>query len=213
MNQFSAESVADSLPSVDGIQWQTALERFQNDAALLKDTVKSFIHMSLKSEQELSDKMEVLLGSPTPDSFTAFRIQAHAMKNNAATIGASALSDIAKALEYAARDEDSDVIESLCPVFLNKWNLLSLKLKEAFPENTIQKIPLDHTAVSLLLHQLITAAEACDLDTMDETAEALKQYAFAEEEQKLADAIAEASFEIDYDLCSQLATNLLQLLH
>ena len=51
------------------------------------------------------------------------------VKANAATIGAIVLSDFARTLEYAARDEKLDDIMMLHDFFLVKWEALAENVK------------------------------------------------------------------------------------
>ena len=51
---------------------------------------------------------------------SAYRITAHSMKNNAATVGLTALSEAARSLEMLAKDNKSDEIKTQHEPFVNE---------------------------------------------------------------------------------------------
>ena len=56
------------------------------------------------------------------DNLRQYRVKVHAMKTSAAMIGALTVSSVAKLLEYAARDQKTDVIKTMHPIFMEQWN-------------------------------------------------------------------------------------------
>ncbi len=50
-----------------------------------------------------------------------YRIQVHAMKSLAGTVGIVTLFGMARVLEYAARDGKTEAILAMTPVFLEEW--------------------------------------------------------------------------------------------
>lgn len=212
MNSENNELTA-NLPTVEGIDWAPVLERFQ-DKNLVLFVVHDYLKLSDQQEEILLEKYEDLMNAADnlPEKFTAYRVQAHSMKSSAATIGATALSEVAKALEFAARDEDGDKIEVLTPMFLRKWSVMTQKLKEAFPEEKIVKKTLDIARVKELLADLIAASTEMDLDRMDSLSEELVTYDLPAEFAKTAEDLSYAVFQINYDKCTALSQVLLDKL-
>ncbi len=62
----------------------------------------------------------------------SYRIQVHAMKSLAATVGILPLFGVAKILEYAAKDGNTDVMIAMTPAFLTEWRSYQDKLQGVF---------------------------------------------------------------------------------
>ena len=102
---------------------ETAVTKF-GDESVLKIEKKQF---EAKLRKEIAS-----LGQSTLDAFEKnisdgdnlrqYRVKVHAMKTSAAMIGALTVSSVAKLLEYAARDEKTDVIKTMHPIFMEQWN-------------------------------------------------------------------------------------------
>ena len=103
------------------------------------------------------------------------------MKTSAAMFGASAVSALAKVLEYAARDMDRDTIDAVHPVFDREWSRLKTLIDDAFGfevESDEGKPKLDPEMLQQYLRILSGAMEVLDTDTADEIMEELQKYAY-----------------------------------
>ena len=119
----------DDLPVIDGLDWNYAILHL-SDKDLLMDTVKDFYKLIDLQADKLDNMYSELLtayngdmssDSALSDAFSEYRIQVHGMKSSAATIGIVPLAGMANTLEYAARDEDMEVIHSMHVVFIKAW--------------------------------------------------------------------------------------------
>lgn len=196
----TAEVTEDVLPAVEGIDWNYGMLHLR-DLGLLKDTVIDF-YRTIDSE---ADCLETYFKevSDSESALKQYRVKVHAMKSSAALLGAASLSGVAKLLEYAARDGMLDVIQSVTPVFLADWRSYKEKLKCCMPEEEKQDIE-DISVVFDLLEQLRAAMEDMDIDASDAAIEEVRQYAFAEEVQKLVDELSTAVVNLDSEGAGEL---------
>lgn len=177
------EMIEDSnseLPDVEGIDWKYALLHTK-DVGMLKDTVYTFYTIAIGERRTLESFRQLLMESEPKtqewiDACCQYRIKVHAMKSSAALIGAISLSSLAKLLEYAARDENADVIERLHPVFIDEWKKLEKNLSVMFPEEVVEKIPPDYPLILEYLDQLKDAMTVMDIDTADDLSAKLDAY-------------------------------------
>jgi putative two-component system response regulator len=91
------------------------IEDYLDALAIFADSI------SLKSE-----KIENALNSEDIENYTAL---VHSLKSSARTIGASGVSELARALELAGKNEDLDTIRSETPKLLNIYRALEEPLK------------------------------------------------------------------------------------
>ena len=128
------EEQNEDLPSVNGVSWNVALE-YLFDKELLLETLNDFVTEGKDNGEKLKKLLLDLKASGDDNREEAFKnycIQAHAMKSNAKMIGAIAISEMAKWLEFLAKDKKFDEIIAMNDLFLEKWNELIEELSIKF---------------------------------------------------------------------------------
>ncbi|MBP3592968.1 MAG: response regulator [Lachnospiraceae bacterium] len=196
------------LPMVEGLDWKFASQHF-NDTAALLDTVHFFAD---SLEMEAAGLSELYAGIATEAGQKAYCTKVHSMKNSAATIGIIPLAGMAKVLEDAARNGDTDALERVTPVFLTSWRSYKEKLAVvtggASGEGDLpgggaeigKKQATEYAAeIDALLAQVRTAAEDMDIDALDELWKQLSQYQYEDEQQELMEKVHKAIVEFDVD--------------
>ena len=118
----------EELPQIDGLDWNYAWLHLP-DRNLLEYTIKEFYAQIESAADNLERAYEQITKVEQLDSY---RIQVHAMKSLAATIGIIPLTGIAKVLEYAAKDNKIDIIMSMTTTFLEEWRSYHKKLQGVF---------------------------------------------------------------------------------
>ncbi|MBR1816747.1 MAG: response regulator [Lachnospiraceae bacterium] len=230
---------SDSLPDIEGIDWQYALAHMP-DMDILLDTVNSF-YISMDSEADYLENcynqlfemydnydtdnevsnmdLEKIVDEPTDDTaeernevLSLYRTKVHAMKSSAAMIGAVELSDKAKLLEYAARDKRVFRVLAVTSDFLKEWREYKDKLKCMIKEEPLDKLTYNYEDVNIYLKMLLNFMENMELDSSDETMAKLREYDYPDD---VADDIQELSVaveNIDYDMAGEIIESLLDKL-
>lgn len=171
------------LPELEGIDWNYA-RLYCRDPEILKNTVNQF-YQTMEAEAAQLESFLAQLGEPSEagsEALGQFRIKAHSMKNSAAMIGAVSLSGVAKMLEYAARDDKTDVIEKIAPVFLTEWRNMKGILKPVVQteDSDESREKPDYELTREMLRLLRNAIGEMDVDTADEIIRQLKRFAYPE---------------------------------
>ncbi|MCM1159808.1 MAG: response regulator [Roseburia sp.] len=178
--QEAKEPEQPELPELEGIDWNYA-RLYCRDVAILKDTVKQFYGTMEAEAAQLRNFLE-MINKPEErnQGLRHFRIKAHSMKNSSAMVGAVSLAGVARMLEYAARDEMTDTIKNVTPVFLQEWESLREILKPLAEENKPDEKgeEPDYGLTKELLNLLRKTMEEMDVDTADEIIEQLKRFAY-----------------------------------
>lgn len=182
--------VWDTLPSVDGLDWQYAWLHLP-DLELLEYTVKEFYAQIDSAAKNLEQSYEDI---HNPGQLERYRIQVHAMKSLAATVGILSLSGLAKVLEYAARDGKIEVVQSVTPSFLEEWRSYRRKLQGVFGIGTQEKKEVtDDSVIQALVEMVRISMQEMDIDRADELVGQLRAFEYPEEIglniQKLAEAV------------------------
>lgn len=174
----------EELPMVEGVDWDYALFKLKK-TELVKSVVKDFSLLAEFDLQELSMNYEQIRkafdDTEKEQACSQYRVKVHAMKTSAAMFGASAVSALAKVLEYAARDMDRDTIDAVHPVFDREWSRLKTLIDDAFGfevESDEGKPKLDPEMLQQYLRLLSGAMEVLDTDTADDIMEELQKYAY-----------------------------------
>ncbi len=199
----------DTLPQVDGLDWQYAWMHLP-DMELLAYTVREFYGQIDHS----ADRLEAFYSHiAEPGQTEQYRIQVHAMKSLAATVGILPLSGVAKLLEYAAKDGNIEVIVSVTPVFLREWRSYRGKLQGVFGiEEAAKKEAADSAVILALVEMVRFSVQEMDIDEADRIMAQLQGYAYPDRIggsiQKLAEAVTSLDVEAVEACAAALAEQL-----
>lgn len=193
----------EEFPQIDGIDWKYALLHTR-DRAVLQATINDYYHLIDAEADNLENLYKQIVENQDTEECREitgeYRIKVHAMKSSAAMIGATDVSGLAKMLEYAARDEDINVIISVTPVFLKQWRaykeLLKPCIEDENPDDT-DKMTLDYQMLNEYFKLLESAMEDMDIDTADEIMEQIRKFRYTEDEGKIIDMLGVAVTNID----------------
>ncbi len=200
--ESAPENLPEELLQIDGLDWQYAWMHLP-DMELLEYTVKEF-YAQIDSA---ADKLERFYGQiAEPDQLDQYRIQVHAMKGLAATVGIMPLSGLAKVLEYAARDGKIDVVTSVTPIFLEEWRSYRQKLQGVFGiEDTAGKEVTDYSVLQALVEMLRFSMKEMDIDQADRLAGQLLEYKYPDKIAQNIRQLAEAVTNLDSEETERLA--------
>ncbi|MDE6942574.1 MAG: response regulator, partial [Lachnospiraceae bacterium] len=199
----------DTLPQVDGLDWQYAWMHLP-DMELLAYTVREFYGQIDHS----ADRLEAFYSHiAEPGQTEQYRIQVHAMKSLAATVGILPLSGVAKLLEYAAKDGNIEVIVSVTPVFLREWRSYRAKLQGIFGiEETAKKETADSAVILALVEMVRFSVQEMDIDEADRIMAQLQGYAYPDRIGGSMQKLAEAVTSLDVDAVEACAAVLAEQL-
>lgn len=169
VSQLGQGSQAEELPQLDGIDWEYALLHLK-DMVILKETADAFyLAMDRESEEleQFFQRLQESSGKQQEKALEQFEIKVHAMKSNSAMIGAVPLSGVAKMLEYAARDGETEVLQA------------------------------DWSEVRRYTQQIVDAMKDMDIDTADEGMGQMKKYLYPEQMKPIVEKLSLAVTDID----------------
>lgn len=203
VSQLGQGSQAEELPQLDGIDWEYALLHLK-DIDILKETADTFYLAMDRESEELEQLFQILQetsGEQQEKALEQFEIKVHAMKSNAAMIGAVPLSGVAKMLEYAARGGETEVLQAVTPVFLNEWKKMKVILgtytNHAGENEEAGKIQADWSEVRRYTQQIVDAMKDMDIDTADEGMGQMKKYQYPEQMSPIVEKLSLAVTDID----------------
>ncbi len=189
------------LPLVDGLDWQYAWMHLP-DMELLQYTVKEFYHQIDFS----ADKLEQVYKKREGEWLEEYRIQVHAMKSLAATVGIMPLYGIAKILEYAAKDGKIDMVTAVTAPFLEEWRSYRERLRGVFGLGcTVGKEVTEYSVIQALVEMVRLSMQEMDIDQADQLMEQLQAYEYPEEIGQNIRKLAEAVTNLDPEEAESLA--------
>lgn len=196
------DKLLDDLPQVDGLDWQYAWLHLP-DMELLASTVKEFYAQIFSAADRLEDAYRQV---HEPAYLDQYRIQVHAMKSLAASVGIIPLSGTAKILEYAARDGRIDIIESMTAAFLEEWRSYRQKLHGVFGiAMETKKEITDASVIQALLEMVRIHMQEMDIDQADELIQQLQAYAYPADLEQQMQKLAEAVTNLDPEETERLS--------
>ncbi|MCM1175401.1 MAG: response regulator [Blautia sp.] len=197
----------DDLPPVDGLDWNYAWMHLP-DTELLAYTLKEF-YAQIDSAADTLEQSYTHITEP--GQLAQYRIQVHAMKSLAATVGILPLSGVAKLLEYAARDGKMEVINSLTALFLEEWRGYRQKLYGVFGLGAeTRKEAADYSIIKALVEIVRVSMQELDVDQADQAIEQLQTYEYPTETEQNIRRLAEAVTNLDPDAADEIACLLMK---
>lgn len=211
-NEISAgpnppEVSLEELPQIEGLDWNYAWLHLP-DMELLKYTVREFYTQIEPAAKRLEEAYE---GLEEPEQLEQYRIQVHAMKSLAATIGIVPLAGLAKVLEYAAKGGRIDRIHSMTGAFLEEWRSYHQKLQGVFGiEEKAKEAVTDYSVMQALVEMVRVSMEEMDVDQADRLMDQLQSYEYPEEISRNIQKLAEAVTNLNLEEANPLAELLIE---
>ncbi|MCI8483581.1 MAG: response regulator [Lachnospiraceae bacterium] len=200
-SEIRPENMLEELPQVDGLDWQYAWMHLP-DMELLEYTVKEFYAQIDSAAEHLEEAYEQIA---EPEWLEQYRIQVHAMKSLAATVGILPLSGLAKLLEYAAKDGKINVILSVTDAFLEEWRSYQQKLQGVFGIGTEEKKKVtDPSVIQALVEMVRISMQQMDIDQADQWMKQLQEYEYSDEMKQNIKRLAEAVTNLDAEEADQI---------
>ena len=203
-NNEVAESPLVELPLVEGLDWKYARMHFNDDESML-DTVVFFAKSIEYDAKELEGRLTDI---STESGRKNYCTKVHSMKNSASTIGIIPLAGMAKVLEDSARNDDIAVLETMTPIFLERWKSYKEKLAVFIgndSQNDKKSADEYRAEIDELMQRMRKAAEDMDIDELDQIWNELAEYQFKEEQQDLIDQIHKAIVNFDVDFLQEVS--------
>lgn len=200
--QAAADACPENLPVVEGLDWNYAWLHLP-DRELLAYTLQEFYDQI----DAAADSLERAYEQITEETFfEQYRIQVHAMKSLAATVGIVTLSGVARVLESAAKDGKIDIIKSMTDIFLEEWRSYRQRLQGVFGIGAEEKQEIaDYSVIRALVEMIRISMQEMDIDRADELMKQLRAYAFPEEVGQNIQKLAEAVTNLDPEETERLA--------
>lgn len=198
------------LPDIEGVNYQYA-GLFTKDENLILEAMRVFYESIGQTKQELQlyySHME------ETEALGQFRIRVHSLKSNAALIGIMSVSEVARLLEYAAREGDLERLRRLMPVLMEELEQYRQRLASLFPEEREEEKPLmtDKAEFLAWLEMIRVSMLDMDMDTADMLADRLREYRY---EAACADGVAQlldSVTQMDTERAAETAEGLIEKL-
>lgn len=148
-----------------------------------------------------SDEIEQLYRS---EDWSGYTIKVHALKSSARIVGAEELSDLAKELEFAAKEEKTDIVREKTDSLLKMYRKYDDMLSPVYEENKAKDNSRDKEMISPeimndLYEKLKKYASDIDYDQMEMIMDDLEKYDFPDEEKDRYMKLKKYWDEVDYD--------------
>lgn len=202
MPAVKADVCPEDMPVVEGLDWNYAWLHLP-DMELLTYTLKEFYEQISPAADSLERAYERIADESYLEQY---RIQVHAMKSLAATIGIVTLSGLARVLESAAKNGKMNIIRSMTDIFLEEWRSYRQKLQGVLGIGAEEKQEIaDYSVIRALVEMVRISMQEMDIDRADELMKQLRIYVFPEEIGRNMQKLAEAVTNLDPEETERIA--------
>ena len=141
----------------------------------------------------------------------AIRIEVHALKSLAASVGAMTIFGLARVTELAARDCDIVKVKQVLPLLIEEMKQMETELAAQFLE---EERPLceDREQILLLVKLLVDNMRSLDFDEADRLEKKLSSYRYPEQIQEQVNQIQKAVQNLDDQMAVEIGTRLIQVI-
>ena len=194
----------DEEDTVDEFDFDVAMKLLNSEELVLK-VLRDFG----ASLEKLTDKLNCLYDAIWDDEsgsmninkekLSLYRIEVHALKSTAGTVGAMLLSKLARLLEVAAIEEDVTKLVALHPILLDEINKHKKRINDAMlnevQEQTMEDVHLLITYLDMLSQHL----EESDYNMADVVCDEIGKYSYSGEIGELVKKLLENVINLDDD--------------
>ena len=192
------ENEEQKFPDIDGVFFDEACKKLGSEKVYI-EAIERFAEFAASQKDILNKAFEKM----EEDDMESYRIQVHAMKSNAAMIGAYTLSAEAKVLEYAAKDKNADVIKGFNNSFVDDWMRMGEELSKHFLHEDNEKKTEDKAEILKLLEMMSIAVDSMDCNNIDPVLEKLEGFEFNKDAKKFMEELKVAVFNFDFESCRE----------
>jgi len=140
-------------------------------------TVKGYMQTLTVFQKDGIQKIDEIKKSLKTGNYPLYITYVHALKSALANIGASELSESAKALEFAGKKKDTAFISSNNAQFLRNLETILDSIENALSSsNNVQKAPVDFERLMNELNRLREALESLDSTSIDHIINDLREF-------------------------------------
>lgn len=209
-----AEPTGRLLPELNGIRWEYA-RLYIPDDEMLWELLKGFRQTLAERIQEwnrdISEGTNAVYDVGTDMDLATIRIEAHALKSLAASVGAMTIFGLARVTELAARENDVGKVKQVLPLLIEEMQQMETELAVQFPEEE-RLLCEDREQLLLLVRLLVDAMRSLDFDEADRLEEKLGSYRYPEQIQEPVNRIQKAVRHLDDRTAVEIGTRLIQVI-
>ncbi len=193
----------DKLPVIEGVNWDYALLHIKSHELLL-DTLKDFYN---GIDDDCHDIEALEKHTDTGEGLADYRIKVHSLKSTSGMVGVLSVSEIAKLLENAAREGDTEKINKVTPVLIEE--LIKVKAHLGAEFGTDEEKSFGDTALlAAELGILCDAMEEMDISKADGIMKQINEFSYAPEIQNELEMLAKQVALLNYEDASEIALKL-----
>jgi CheY-like chemotaxis protein len=173
------EKSSEEIKSEDGYEAKIEIEgiNVKKGISMTGGTFESYMQTLAVFHKDGFKKIEEIKKCLETDNYPLYTTYVHALKSAGASIGAFNLSEQAKALETAGRQEDSSFIRLHGSKFLMSLERLLNHIGTALNSFKKQEPPIDFEVLKIKLCKLKKAFDVFDFGTIDEITGNLQNFA------------------------------------
>ena len=188
------ERVSEALP-----QWLYDIPELDVSQGLMncgsEESYASVLKVFHQTAEQKADEIQDLYERGDVDGFT---IKVHALKSSARIIGAVKLSDMARNLEMAGKQKDTDFIRQNTAELLLKYRELDQNL-QALDRQAGKRPELSEDMRKEAFQTMAEIAESMDFGMMENLLQDLKKYELSPEDTNTLKQIEGLLMELDWD--------------
>lgn len=184
--------------AVDGLEFQEALDRCGGDVSIIREVIKIYVKSS-------KDVLARLNASYAEGRYKDYATEVHGIKSSSKSIGADTVSELAKNLEMAGKEERIPFIQEHHEPFMQAYTLLLSHLQKAIRQVEPEKEKTNRKSITrpeltVFFQNIRQKIEEWEAKEAASLVRELQEYRLQEQEDKLLTELLEHIEMYDFDL-------------
>jgi signal transduction histidine kinase/CheY-like chemotaxis protein/HPt (histidine-containing phosphotransfer) domain-containing protein len=176
-------------------------------------SVKAYVAALTAFYHDALNLLETIPKTIANEDWKLYTVSVHALKSASASVGSKSLSDQAKRLEAAGKEENVEFIRDFTEPFLRELLAVSENIKLILAERRKSDVSVDVNTLRNILKSLKKAIEDFDTIAIEDLVEKLSSAGQEEEIQSQIDKLSEKILVMEYDTVDTMITMLLETLY
>ena len=192
-NEENTDDILQSSVAIEGIDAKHAMEKMHLDERVYLGILKTYYI-------DLPVTLNRIVEAKKAGNIKQLIIDVHAVKSTSASVGAIELSELAKQLEFAGKEENLEFIDNHIDPFVEKCEHM-IKVLDKFWESEEDVVSEGETSIldNQWLHDIRQACDEMDSSKASSLLEQVQGKRFSQEESILIKKIREYVNQYDYE--------------
>ncbi len=189
-----------NLPKVDGFDWVEAMRHFPEEKAL-HETLEQFYYSlpdTLQTMESLYRNISIGdFDEAAQKAMDQYKIEFHTIKSILVLLGNMTVSNLARELEFAAKDEQIETVREKTPELMEYLKEMPVLFGDIFKQQQNKPEQTNEQEFEAHIQALLEAARKADINAMDDIMLQINEFSYTGKRDEMVRELAKHVYNLD----------------